>query len=500
MEPHSKDYVLGIDIGTGSCKAVAVGLTGKKLAVSKFFYTTQSPEPGYVEQDPEAIWKGFTECCKEVVTKISFDPVAISFSSAMHSVMLINEDNKPLTPLIIWADKRSEKIAEDLKGSPEGKKIYNATGTPIFSMSPLSKIMWFKKNEPSLFEKASKFVSIKEFIWHRLFNEWQVDLSIASATGLLDIQSYNWHQPSLDLCGINSLRLSNLVATSYLRSDANKNHLQSLGLKNNPSFCIGASDGCLANLGSFALEPGVGALTIGTSGAIRIATPKPLNNYASMLFNYILEDDIYISGGPINNGGIVIKWLLKIFMNTENPQREDYKKMFTMIQDTPPGSEGLIFLPYLLGERAPVWDANASGLFFGIKNMHEQKHFLRAGIEGICFALKSILEDLEEIVANINQLNISGGFVNSPEWIQILSDITGKKLCITEIKDASSTGAAMLAMKKLNLIEEYNSLKPLQSKLYLPNPENRIKYGENFVIYNQLYASVKKLMALQSLK
>ena len=347
-----------------------------------------------------------------------------------------------------------------------------------------------------MFHRAARFVSVKEYIWFRLFNKWQIDLSIASATGLLNIQSKKWHEPSLLLCGITTSQLSALSPTTFMSTDINKEIAKSIGFTTDTVFCIGASDGCLANLGSFALEPAIGALTIGTSGAVRIASPKPLNNYESMLFNYILDDDIYISGGPINNGGIVLKWLLKTFRNINDPETKDYDQLFKMIENIPAGSEGLVFLPYLLGERGPVWNANASALFFGIRYTHGQPHFLRAGVEGICFALRSILESLQGVVSDIEQLNVSGGFVNSPAWIQILADITGKKLCTTEKKDASATGAAMLAMKKLGLIAQYNSLEPTDPGVFLPDQKNRQVYDDAFGIYRQLYGSVKNLMNL----
>src|SRR5450755_615236 len=197
-----EQYVIGVDIGTGSAKAVAVNTKGTPLAASQIYYKTNSPQPGYSEQDQELIWKAFAKCIKEIILKTKQVPFAVSLSSAMHSLLVINDKNIPVTPLITWEDTRSEKIAEDLRNSSKAENIYKSTGTPVHSMSPLCKIKWLKENEKEIFKNAFKFISIKEFIWYRLFNTYQVDYSIASATGLFNIENLEWNKPSLQLCDI----------------------------------------------------------------------------------------------------------------------------------------------------------------------------------------------------------------------------------------------------------------------------------------------------------
>ncbi len=213
-----EQYVIGVDIGTGSAKAVAVNKNGKPVAASQTFYKTINPQPGYSEQDPEIIWNAFLECIKEITAKTNQVPLAVSLSSAMHSLLVVNNKNIAITPLITWEDTRSEKIAEDLRNSPEAKSIYTSTGTPIHSMTPLCKIKWMKENEKEIFGQAYKFISIKEFIWYRLFNEYEIDYSLASATGLFNIENFKWNKPSLEFCGINESHLSEPV-TNYILSE-----------------------------------------------------------------------------------------------------------------------------------------------------------------------------------------------------------------------------------------------------------------------------------------
>ena len=174
--------------------------------------------------------------------------------------------------------------------------------------------------------------------------------------------------------------------------------------------------------------------------------------------------------------------------------KKNYTDFFKNIETIPAGCQGLLFLPYLYGERAPVWDEKASGVFFGIKSFHTNAHFLRAAVEGICFALKNILEIIEASTQSIEQINVSGGFVNSPTWMQILADVSGKKICLVQTEDASSIGAALLGMKAIKLIHDYASLNPGIDTVIFPNEKNHVAYEKNYSVYKKLYEPLKKLM------
>src|SRR6185503_6442530 len=258
------DYVLGVDVGTGSVKAVAVELNGNVCGESQQHYSFNAPKPGYHEQDPELIWTAFTAVIKDVTDKMAVQPIAVGLSSAMHSLIMVDKNCDPIAPMITWADNRSWVIAKRLRASPEGIAVYAATGTPLHAMSPLCKLIWLKENKPALFNRAHKFISIKDYIWHKLFKEFKTDYSIASGMGLFDISIHQWHANALKLAGIQDKLLSDPVPTGYT-----KNYVGDM-LKGGTPVTIGASDGCLANLGSMAIAPGTASITIGTSGAVRI--------------------------------------------------------------------------------------------------------------------------------------------------------------------------------------------------------------------------------------
>lgn len=488
-------YILGVDIGTGSTKAVAVNNNNEVIATAQSYYPTHNAEVGYSEQEPELIWKAFTECIFQVLKDLRDQPAAISLSSAMHSLIPVNDQGVELANMLTWADSRSEDIATRLREADFAEQLYTTTGTPLYGMSPLSKIIWFRENQPALYEETYKFIGIKEYIWYRLFHAFEVDYSIASATGLFDITQLEWNPFALELAGITAARLSVPVNTEYIRRDLHPATAKRMGLKANTAFVIGASDGCLANLGSLAIRDGIAALSIGTSGAVRMASSKPVFNFGAMTFNYLLDEQTFICGGAVNNGGMVIDWLLKDFMHIAADTSDRYQGLFKLIASKPAGSEGLLFLPYLSGERTPIWDARSSGVFFGIKLQHEQAHFLRAAVEGICMALYHVLQAVEDTSGNIVQINVSGGFVNSPEWIRILADITGKRLVIYQTDDASAIGATYLAKKAMGLIADYQALlNPNEQETIEPNPQNHAVYAGYFELFKKLYIDLRDSM------
>jgi gluconokinase len=488
-------YIIGIDIGTGSTKSIAINTEGVVTSVIKFHYPTNNRKQGFSEQDPELIWQAFVSCIKNSVQKSSQLPIGVCLSSAMHSVIPIDKNGNALAPLITWADGRSSDIAERLKASDFAEELYRNTGTPIHAMSPLTKIIWLRENNQDLFNKAYKFISIKEFIWYRLFNEFKVDISIASATGLLDIQTNEWYKSALDLAGITEEKLSTPVSPAYNKKISDASVLSLLNLSADVPVVIGASDGCLANLGSFTTNQNEAALTIGTSGAVRITGKRPIYNFSAMTFNYKLDETTFICGGAINNGGNTLQWFLKNFYNKSDLTTEDYNSFFAEVDTINSGCDGLLFLPYLNGERSPFWDTKTSGTFFGIKPHHTKAHFSRAVIEGVCYALNDVLLTIEDTVTDITGLNVSGGFVTSKTWLQILADITGKKIVVVQADDASAIGAAFYGLKTLGLKMRLNNSHLQESiNTFLPNSDTHNLYNQYFDIFKNLRLVLKEPM------
>ncbi|TWR25655.1 gluconokinase [Mucilaginibacter achroorhodeus] len=483
-------YYLGVDLGTGSAKAVAIDADGNTLATAQDHYNFLQPQPGYAEQDPELIWQAFLSCLQQIDDQLKETPVAISFSSAMHSVMAVDITGRPLVNAMLWSDARSGAIAEELRAGEHAQELYKHTGTAIYAMSPLCKIMWLKQNKPEIFAKTHKFISIKEYIWFKLFGVYEVDHSIASSTGMFDISDLKWYEPALQMAGINTGKLSTPVETTYSRKLTNNTSIK--GLSFETLIFTGASDGCCANLGGNAIKAGVGALTIGTSGAVRVGSDRPIYNFKAMTFNYLLKANTFICGGAVNNGGGAVNWLLQNFLK-KDLNEENYKGFFNQVESISPGSDGLLFLPYLYAERAPVWDAKSSASFINISAKHQQAHFLRAGLEGICFALNDVLNAVEQGGGVVNELVISGGFIASPVWVQMLADITGKRLVILQSDDSSAIGAIYLAMETMGIDIEAIRQKEAGTRTEIsPNLEIHARYKKIFAVYQELYGTIKE--------
>ncbi|WP_262152698.1 gluconokinase [Chryseobacterium foetidum] len=494
--------IIGLDIGTSSTKAVAFDLKGKVLAIQSISYPILNPLEGHYEQDPEVIFKACIESIARVMNELQdpykmLKPVCVSVSSAMHGLIAVDESGSPLTNCIIWADRRSEDIANGLKTNEEGRILYQQIGTPIHPMTLLCKLIWMKSCDEKVFIRSHKFIGIKEFLFYRLFGIYVVDHSIASATGLFDIHKLVWSDLALNLAGISAEQLSAPVPIDYVLTLQNRNTAASMRIPEGTTFVIGGSDGCLANLGVGAIEPGVASVTVGTSGAIRVASSLPNPEQKQRLFSYLLRPNEYIIGGAVNNGGVLRNWFRNTFLNesTIKIKDEDFTHFLNeMIDSVAPGSEGLIFLPYITGERAPHWNSNAKGVYFGIQLHHTSAHFARAMMEGMLFAIYSVGIALEENTGSIQKIYVSGGLARSQNLIQMLADIFNKPVFIKDTVESSAWGAALIGMEALGItlkqpLEEYTAadITDDNEQMYEPNKQNHAVYLKNFKQFQRLY-------------
>lgn len=485
--------MIGIDIGTTNTKAVAFTEAGQVLGSVETSYPVFSDATGAHELAPDVLFDAALTVLLQLTEKVDpAEAAAVSFSCAMHSVILVGADGKPLTRAMTWADRRSEPNAAALKGTDLGRRLYRQTGTPIHAMSPLCKLLWLKERRPEIFRKAAKFISIKEYVWWRFLGQYQVDHSLASATGMFDIRALDWSAEALAHVGIDAARLSTPVPTTHRETEL-LSTWRTMGLLRGTPFVIGGSDGCLANLGTGAVRPGATALTIGTSGAVRMAALAPADDPEMRIFNYILMEGRYIVGGASNNGGNAVQWYADLVAGDHDTATLD--RLADAAGTVPPGADGLVFLPYLLGERAPVWDAEARGVLFGVRAMHRREHFMRATLEGISYGLRSIGVSLEETVGPVDQIYASGGFTRNQHWLQLIADIFQKSVCVTALADASAIGAAMLAWVALGVcsLEDAAALATVVNT-YEPNKALAATYQGNYSIFSQLYGRLKDLM------
>lgn len=446
--------MIGVDIGTTSTKAVLFKEDGTIVASANEGYPLYTPTPETAEQDPEEIFAAVLGAVRKVMKKSGVSPDSIlfvSFSAAMHSVIPVGADHKPLMHSMTWADNRSAEWSEKLKNEFGGHDIFLRTGTPIHPMSPLTKLLWLRHEQPELFKQAAKFISLKEYVFYKLFGEYIVDYSIASCTGLLNLEQLDWDEGALSVAGITADRLSRIVPTTHEIRGLKPAYAKEMGLSPDTPFIVGANDGVLSNLGVNAIDPGVVAVTIGTSGAIRTVVDHPVIDPKGRIFCYALTDKHWVIGGPVNNGGVIFRWARDEFAASEVETAKrlgisPYDVLTKIAARVSPGSNGLLFHPYLAGERAPLWNPNARGSFFGLTLHHQKEHMIRAVLEGVIYNLYTVMLAMEEQIGQPKKILATGGFARSELWRQMMADIFNQTVTVPESIESSCLGAVVLGL------------------------------------------------------
>ena len=456
--------VIGVDIGTTSTKAVAFSTAGRVVAHHAVEYPLLTPTPAAAEQDPEEIYRAVLTAIQAAVRQAGVPPgdvTCVAFSAAMHSVIAVDADGRPLTRSLTWADSRATDWAERIQHDWGGLAIYQRTGTPIHPMSPLAKLVWLRREQSEVFARAARFIGIKEYVFFRLFKRYVVDYSIASATGLFNLSQLDWDAEALKVAGITRTQLPEPVPTTFHLAGLEPELARELGLLPTTPFVVGANDGVLSNLGVNAMGPGEVAVTIGTSGAMRTVVDRPVTDPSGRTFCYALTDRHWVIGGPVNNGGIVFRWVRDELTASvvETARRlgiDPYEVLTRIAERVTPGAEGLLFHPYLAGERAPLWNANLRGSFFGLAMHHRKEHLIRAVLEGVIFNLYSILPAVEALIGPTQTMKATGGFARSGLWRQMMADIFNREVVVPESFESSCLGAAVLGLYALGRVDSLN--------------------------------------------
>ena len=502
--------IAAIDIGTSSTRALlfdGVRFTGESAAVE---YALKHPEPGAAELGAMEVMDALVNCVRSLTLKTAGRIDCVALSSAMHSLIAVDAAGAPLTPVFTWADNRAAQAGESLRATAGGRALYLETGVPIHAMSPLVKLIWLRATRPGVFACAAKFVSIKEFVVHQLFGRWMVDDSIASASGLYALARGDWSDAALAVAGLGRRQLSALAPPTTMLSGLSPGYGAAMNLPVDTRFMLGASDGCLANLGAGVLAGGGrrrAVLTIGTSGALRMAVPAPATDPAMRTFCYVLDRSEFVIGGATNGGGLPLRWLRDNFpqLRAGLDASDPYTALADLARTVPAGAGGLLFHPYLAGERAPLWNAAARASFIGLNFGHGPAHLVRAVMEGVLFNLSMILDVLEELSAGpVDEIVAGGGFAHSPFWLQMAADLFGRTLAVADNPESTAQGAALMAMQALGQCDSLAAaavLLPPATRRVTPDAATHARYAKLKPIFAALPAKLApfhaQLTALQ---
>ncbi len=504
--------IAAVDIGTSSTRALLFDdaqFTGCAAAV-EYQLTTQ--EPGAAELDPEQVLQALIKCLCEVSTSSAAGIECVVLSAAMHSLIAVDAAGAALTPAYTWADNRASSQAAILRASSGAQALYAETGVPIHPMSPLIKLLWLKETRPEVFAAAAKFVSIKEFICHRLFERWIVDDSIASASGLYSLARRDWSETALAVAGVDRTRLSPVARSETLLRDLAPALATAMRLHRGIPFVLGSSDGCLANLGAGLLAGEArrrAVLTIGTSGALRMAVDRPAPDATMRTFCYALGAGQFVIGGATNGGGLPLRWLRDNFPQlrlglppadgADSSAGDAYAALAALAQQAPPGAAGLLFHPYLAGERAPLWNGDARASFIGLNFGHGPAHMVRAVMEGVLFNLALILGVLEELAGGpVDEIIAGGGFAHSTFWLQTAADLFGRPLLVAENPETTAQGAALMAVRAMGRagsLRDVVALLNSPARRILPNPATHARYARLAPIFAAIPAKLEPTYA-----
>jgi gluconokinase len=461
----ASDFILAVDIGTSATKAVLFDAELNQVAIVRKHYPIHAPHRGWSEQEPEVILDAVLGAIREITDPLSESAriLGVSFSSQLCSILAVDRDGKALTNPLIWSDTRSAEIAQSISQHPTAQGIYQRTGCPIDAMYPLAKIRWLKQNVE--LPESTRFISIKEYVIHRLIGQWVVDWSIASATGLFDIKKYQWDETALSLLDITPANLSELISPRAVFTKWNKEMTDLMGLPSDAQLVIGGGDGPLASIGVGAYNSDTLAVNAGTSAAARLIISEAEVDPGGRLWTYVVDEDLWVIGGVVSSGGMVYDWLLRnLFSGTEEAEydvlaRHVHEYADRLASAVPPGAENLIFIPYLGGELSPDWHPHTRGSFVGLDLVHTRGHLVRAVLEGITRSIYRVSESIRSLLnGQFNEIRVTGGLTYSSTWLQIAADMLGSPIVVPESTEGSARGAAMLAMVALGLrsdIEEF---------------------------------------------
>lgn len=485
--------LIGVDCGTGACKTIIIDYNGRILGQAVKEYPTYYPAPSWAEQDPRDWYNAFctTLLLAMEQANISSETVkAISFSGATHTAVLLDEKGKILRNAILWIDKRA-KLEVDMIKKHFGNRLMSIAYNQINCMWTIAHLLWLRKNETKIWSKIAHILSCKDYIRYRLSNQYVTDYIDASGTMLMDVDKFEWSQELCEFIKLNPSLLPPIVSPFEVVGYITEQGARESGLLKGTPIVTGSSDTVVEMLGAGAILPGEFTVKLATAGRICVTSEKPFIDSRIVVYRHLIKDKWYPGTGT-NSCASSYRWFRDTFCYGENQLSKGfglntYKIMDLEATKSPPGSNGLLFHPYLLGESSPYYDPELRGDFIGITLRHNKNDFIRAVLEGVAFSLKDSINLLKDLKIVMNKGRLIGGGAQSRIWSQIITDVLNIKLERVECSDAAF-GVAMLAGVGINV---FDSLEDAVNHcvrvldFITPNKKNILMYGKLFKIYKE---------------
>lgn len=489
-------YLMGIDLGTSSVKTLIVDPDGNIKGSGQEDYVFDIPYEGYAEQDPEVWWKATVSTIKNALSSSGIqagEVACIGFSGQMHGMVLIDKALQVVRPAVIWCDQRSKKQVEEIYERVGRSELGRLTLNPVATGFQTPSLMWVKEHEPENYERTYKVLLPKDYIRLRLTGEIGTDITDASSTLAFETANGKWSEKLLKILGLDIEKYPVCKRPFDIAGTVTSLAAGETNLKPGTKVVFGGGDQPMQAVGNGIVSSGTVSSTIGTGSIIFTASDKPIYDKKLRMHTFSnAVPDVWSVMGATLCGGLSLRWLKdNITKNT------DYKSIDKIAGILPPGSGGLIFLPYLGGERTPHMDPYARGIFFGLTLNHSQGNMARAVMEGVVFALRDSLEIFRALGIASNKVIASGGGAKSPLWLKIQADIFNQEVYTTQMTEQACTGAAIMAGVGCG---EYSSVQEACSQVVkhnnvpvLPDPENVKIYDHYYQIYKELYERNKDL-------
>ncbi len=503
----SKDYLLGIDIGTSACKVAIFDRNGRVMASANGEYPVYYPREGWAQQNPEEWWSAVCQAIGKCLKAGAVFPeqiAGVGIDGQSWSAIAIDKDGKVLTDTPIWMDTRAQDICDRLNKEIGAENIFEVAGNSLQPSYTTAKILWYKENLPDVYENIYKILQSNSYIAYRLTGAITQDLSQGYGLHCFDMHTGTWDEEMCEKLGIPKEFLPEIVPCDKVVGTVTKTAARESGLLEGTPVVAGGLDAACGTLGAGVIHSGETQEQGGQAGGMSICTDSYKADPRLILGFHVIPGQWLLQGGTTGGGG-VMRWFEREFAQYERSCKEKTGKssldqLNELAEQIPAGSEGLVFLPYMSGERSPIWNPYAKGVFYGLDFSKTKGHMVRACMEGVAFSLRHNLEVAMEAGAEVKVLRAMGGSANSLLWTQIKADITGKKVVVPASDTATTLGAAILAGVGVGFYKDYEEAVDLtvkETRSHEPASENKGIYEKTYQTYRDLYESLKPMMVRQ---
>lgn len=499
-----KKYLLSIDVGTSACKIVIFSEKGEVVAQTSGDYKVYYPKEGYVEQDPVEWWKAVCESIKRAIDMSQINPkdiAGIGVDGQSWSAIALDKDGEVLTNTPIWMDTRSQKVCDRLNQQIGKDRIFELCGNSLQPSYTTPKILWYKENMPEVYKKTTTILQSNSYIVYMLTGKKTQDKSQGYGLHCFDMHTGTWDKDMALEMGIDITLLPDIYDCHEVVGTVTEKAAKLTGLVPGTPVVAGGLDAACGSLGVGVIYPGQTQEQGGQAGGMSICTDEYKAHEALILSYHVVPNLWLLQGGTVGGGG-VMRWLERELGDYEriesvHKKRNSFELLNDIAEKVPPGSDNLVFLPYMQGERSPIWDPNAKGVYYGLDFSKTKGHIVRASMEGVAFSLKHNLDVAESIGVKVEELRAMGGAANSLLWTQIKSDVTGKRIKVPSSDTATAMGAAILAGVGVGLYKDFDEAVDRMIDIkreHTPDMKNHEAYKKNYAIYLDLYKNLKGMM------